>query len=119
MVIYSTAPWEINYIPAPTLEGAGTSQLNHSLYSVCFMYFLWLRPGKYMCSPRAVATYPIHCTNYDTTITCTFSNAPQTLLYNPLYNPLCPCLLAIPVLSIMTVVACTAGRITVDVALHV
>ena len=53
MVIYRTAPWEINNIPAPkarTLEGAGASQLYHSLYSVWDCTAL----VQYMCSPRAV-----------------------------------------------------------------
>ena len=58
-----------------SLEGAGTSQLYHSLYSVwdctalglSCIYFLQLRPRKYMCSPPAV-----HIPYTVETITCTY-----------------------------------------------
>ena len=74
MVIYSTAPWAINNIPAPK-AGPWKVQVQVSciqclgLYHPrAFMYFLGSALEVHvqpLCS-----TYPIHCTNYDTTITC-------------------------------------------------
>ena len=41
----------------------------------CCMYFLGLRPKKYMYIHPSHGTYPIHCKNHETTITCIYMSS--------------------------------------------